>query len=194
MDVSTIFTALGLGWMGLKQKVTFSIFFSDNNLFKYMMHQLAKTIPLKTKFSFELNWDPWLGHFPLIHTPPRKISMPHVPTLSGLLIWMFAVMTSARQVSKCQVKMPQSPRSDTAQCSATQPSPRWLLTSAADDPSVSLHNRFSQSRGRHLHSAPMALGAVWLIPSTSANPANTGRAAVLYTAQLLCLCWLDWQT
>ena len=107
---------------GTKGK-TFSIFFSDNNLFKYMMHQLAKTIPLKTKFSFELNWDPWLGHFPLIHTPPRKISMPHVPTLSGLLIWMFAVMTSARQVSKCQVKMPEFPRSDTAQCSATQPSP-----------------------------------------------------------------------
>ena len=44
------------------------------------------------------------------------------------------------------------------------------------------------------HSDPRALVLCDLILSTSANPANTGRAAVLYTAQLLCLCWLDWQT
>ena len=44
------------------------------------------------------------------------------------------------------------------------------------------------------HSDPRALVLCHLILSTSANPPNTGRAAVLYTAQLLCLCWLDWQT
>ena len=46
----------------------------------------------------------------------------------------------------------------------------------------------------HPHSDPRALVLCDLILSTSANPANTGRAAVLYTAQLLCLRWLDWQT
>ena len=45
-----------------------------------------------------------------------------------------------------------------------------------------------------IHSDPRALVLCDLILSTSANPANTGRAAVLYTAQLLCLCWVDWQT
>ena len=44
------------------------------------------------------------------------------------------------------------------------------------------------------HSVPMALVLCDVILSMSVNPANTGRAAVLYTAQLLCLCWLDWQT
>ena len=45
-----------------------------------------------------------------------------------------------------------------------------------------------------LHSDPRALVLCDLILSTSANPPNTGRAAVQCTEQLLCLCWVDWQT
>ena len=44
------------------------------------------------------------------------------------------------------------------------------------------------------HSDPRALVLCDVILSTSANPANTGNAAVQCTEQLLCLCWLDWQT
>ena len=44
------------------------------------------------------------------------------------------------------------------------------------------------------HSDLRALVLCDLILSTSANPTNTGRAAVQCTEQLLCLCWLDWQT
>ena len=44
------------------------------------------------------------------------------------------------------------------------------------------------------HSAQMVLAAVCRVLSMSANPANTDRAAVQCTEQLLCLCWLDWRT
>ena len=110
--------------MGLKEKLF--PYFSPTTIFLNTWctnFQLAKTIPLKIIFST----DP--------HAAPEDI---HATCAHSLRIVNLDVCSDDFRSPSVQVSSEdQFPRSDTAQCSATQPSPRWLLTSAADDPSVS---------------------------------------------------------